>query len=206
MQHAAQVLGGARHEVHEIAVEGGNPDPVALRTREVCQRRGEVTGVLELAHAVACISHRRRNIEQQQEVGIGVGFVLLHVEAVGAREQPPVHAPDVVARRVWPVLREVGTRSQSRRTMQAANEPLHDGAGEQLEIPDPRENGRVEKGGHHSRGGVRHRMLDRGMGTRSSSCVITRSDVTRSDCARKFVRTRCRITGCASARMSSKPT
>src|SRR5262249_54353716 len=42
-----------------------------------------------------------------------------------------------------------------------------------------------------------------GTGTAVSNSSMIASDVTPSDSARKFVSTRCRNTGCASARMSS---
>ena len=47
-------------------------------------------------------------------------------------------------------------------------------------------------------------MPERGIGTASSRRSTSMSLVTPSDCAWKFVSTRCRRTGCASARMSSK--
>ncbi len=60
--------------------------------------------------------------------------------------------------------------------------------------------------------GIADRMIisayipDRGTGTASSSRSISVSLVMPSDCAWKLVSTRCRSTGCASARMSSKLT
>ena len=64
---------------------------------------------------------------------------------IGTRLEPPVDAPDVVARHVRPMLGEVGRRPQVRRTMQAVDESFDDGPREQLEIPDLRENGRIDK-------------------------------------------------------------
>ena len=82
--------------------------------------------------------HRARDVEQDREVGVRVGLVLLDVVAIGARVQPPVDAADVVAGDVAAVLGEVDRGAEERRAMQAVDEALDDVAREQLEVADPR--------------------------------------------------------------------
>ncbi len=79
------------------------------------------------------------------EVGVGVGLVLLDVEAIGARVQPPVDAADVVAGDVAAVLGEVDRRAEVRRAVQAVDEAVDDRARQQLEVADPREDLRIDE-------------------------------------------------------------
>ena len=80
----------------------------------------------------------------------------------------------------------------------------------QFEVPDPREGGRVHEPGAPHRGPrvpAFHRYIpDFGAGTEATSRSMIWSVVTPSDSAWKFVRTRWRITGWASALTSSSAT
>ena len=160
----------------------------------------------------------REMSSRTDEVGVGVGLVLLDVVAIGPRVQPPVDAADVVAGDVAAVLGEVDRRAEERRAVQAVDEALDDGAREQLEVADPREDLRVDEPApgidvllialRTSLRALAFRvyMPDFGIGTAVSSSSMIESVVTPSDSARKLVSTRWRSTGCASARMSSKLT
>ena len=94
---------------------------------------------------LAAEAHRLRDVEQHGEVRVRVGLVLLDVEAIGAREQPPVDAADVVARRVAAVLGEVHRRAEVRRAVQAVDEAVDHRARHQLEVADAGEHHRVDE-------------------------------------------------------------
>ena len=156
--------------IDDVVVERREPDAVALRAREIGEARREIAAVVELGHAprlplrVAAIAHRRRHVEQHDEVRVRVRLELLHVVAVAPRVQAPVDAPDVVARHVRAMLGEVGGRPEVRRPMQAVDEPLDDDLREQLQIPDPGEDRGIEKAGGLGRDGgchVCHRLHPR---------------------------------------------
>ena len=145
VQHHVEVLRRRRHVRDDVVVEGDDADAVALPLREVGEARAEIAAVFELRDAAARELHRLRDVEQDREVGVGVGFVLLDVVAVGARVQPPVDAADVVAGDVAAVLGEVDRRAEERRAVQAVDEAVDDGPREQLEVADPREDLRIDE-------------------------------------------------------------
>src|SRR5215208_7841568 len=113
--------------------------------------------------------------------------------------------------------------------MQAVDEAFDHMPREQFEVADPRQDLRIDEScagqclllhviTWNTRAATRKDNLslrtasvafDRryiplfGTGTAVSSSSMIESEVTPSDSARKFVSTRCRSTGCASARMSS---
>ena len=160
MEHDVEVLRRCRHVGDDVLVEGEDADAVALPLRQVGEARREKRSVFELGHPAAREAHRPRDVEQDREVGVGVGVVLLDVVAIGARVQPPVDAPDVVAGDVAAVLGEVDRRAEKRRAMQAVDEPVDDVAGEQLEVADAREHLRVdETGAGNRRTGLRHWLI-----------------------------------------------
>src|SRR6185312_8674177 len=149
VQDELEVLGRRRHVVDDIAVDRRQRYAVALQAREVGEAGREITGVRQLRDPprlrVGAVAHRRRDVQDHREVGVGIRLVLLDVVAVAPRVEPPVDAPDVVARHVRPMLGEIHRRAQMRRAMQTVDESLDDGAREQLEVPDPRENRGIEK-------------------------------------------------------------
>src|SRR5262249_51295716 len=181
---------------------------IALPLRQVGEAGADEAGVFQLRDAAAGELHRPRDVEQHRQVGVGVGLVLLDVEAIGAGIEAPVDAADVVAGDVAAVLGEVDRGTEVRRAVQAVDEPLDDVARQQLEVADPRQDLRIDEassryglvGCHHSRSGY---MPLFGVGTAVSSSSMIESVVIPSDSARKLVSTRWRSTGCARARMSS---
>ena len=248
VQRGLHVLRRRRHVLDDVVVEGGEPDAVALPVDHVGQAGGEDAAVIQLRDAPAAEGHGLRDVQQAGEVGVGVRLVLLYIKPIGAPEQLPVHAPDVVPRRVAAVLGEIDGCAEVRQSVHPVDEPLDDHPRDQLEVADAREDHGVHEPRpanhsalnvvtHYLCGGVRpaappytvargdpiaplrsrgslavarsHRpchIPDRGMGTASRSLSTSASLVTPSDCAWKFVSTRCRRIGCASARTSSKLT
>ena len=209
VQRDLEVLGGRRHPLDDVVVEGHDAHPVALLRAEVAEAGGEEAAVVELGQLVAAEAHRLRDVEEHREVGVGVGLELLDVEPVGPGPEPPVDAPDVVARHVAAVLGEVDGHAQVRRLVQAVDEPLDHEPRGQLEAADPGQHLRIDEPGAGRRGGSvgRHGYIcETGVGTTSMSWSMIWSVVMPSDSAWKLRSTRCRITGWARARMSSKLT
>ena len=147
VQDALEVLRRRRNVRDDVVVEGDAADAVALLLREVGEARAEILPVLELRNAAAREIHRPRDVEDDREVRVRVGFVLLQVVAVGPRVQLPVHAADVVAGHVAPVLGEIDRRAEVRRAVQPVDESVDHGLREQLEIADAREDLRVDEPG-----------------------------------------------------------
>ena len=111
------------------------------------------------------------------------------------------------------MLGEVDGPAEVGRAVEAAQEPLHHRAREQLEVADPGQDLRLEEpaDARTSRrvSALRTRPVyipDRGSGTAASSSSTIRVLLIRSDSAWKLVRMRWRKTGWARARMSSKLT
>ncbi len=140
-----EVFGRRRHEVDDVMVDGHNADAVALLAREVAQTRRQIARVVELADPIAGVIHRSRDVEDDDEVRVRVRLELLDVETVGAAKDSPVDAPNVVARHVRSMLREIDRQTQIRRAVKAVDEAVHHGAGQQLEVVDPRQHLGLQK-------------------------------------------------------------
>ena len=204
-----EVLGRRRHPLDDVVVEGHDAHPVALLHAEIAEAGGEEPAVVELGQLVAAEVHRLRDVEDGREVGVGVGLELLDVEPVGPRPEPPVDAPDVVARHVAAVLGEVDGHPEVRRLVQAVDEPFDDEPRGQLEATDAGQHLGVDEPGAGRCGGRvgRHGYIcETGVGTTSINWSMIWSVVMPSDSAWKLRSTRCRSTGWARARMSSKLT
>jgi len=145
VQHHVEVLGRSRHVRDDVLVEGEDTDAIALLVRQIREAGSEKRSVLELGHAAARELHRPRDVEQDREVRVRVRFVLLDVVPVGARVQAPVHAADVVAGDVAAVLGEIDRGAEERRAVQAVDEAVHHGAGEQIEVADAGEDQRIHE-------------------------------------------------------------
>src|SRR5262249_49301988 len=141
-------------------------------------------------------------------------LVLLHVVAVGAAEDLPVDVLELVAPGVLAVLRELDGEPVVRRAVLARDEALDERRRGDVEPRDTvahvrRERISPEEG---------HQLLNAGAtrgsfvsdpsvgGVASRSLSITRSTLTPSASAVKFVMIRCRSTGLATERMSSAET
>src|SRR4029079_6300761 len=107
---------------------------IPLAVHQIGETAGEDPPVIELGDTAAAEAHRLLHGQQHREVGVGVGLVLLYIEAVGTAEQLPVDAADVVAGGVAAVLGEVDGGAEVRRPVHPVDEPVDDRAGDQLEI------------------------------------------------------------------------
>jgi len=174
----SQMLGRRRNVVDDVVVDRRQPDAVALQAGEVRQTRRHVAAVRQLRQPsilrFAAVVHRRRHIEDDDEVGVRLGLEFLQVVPITARPQPPIDTTDVVARHVPAVLGKIRRRPEMGRLVQPVDEPLDHGTREQLEIPDPSENGRVEERTRFVRDrGHAAYIPDFGSGTAARSFSIT---------------------------------
>jgi hypothetical protein len=151
MQDDIEVLRRRRDLRDDVVVERDGADAVALALRQVGETGADVAAVIQLRDPLAGELHRSRDVEQHRQVGVGVGLVLLHVVAIGAREQPPVDPADVVAGDVAAVLGEVDRGAEERRPVVAVDEPFDDVARQQLEVADARQDLRVDESGAGNR-------------------------------------------------------
>ena len=146
VQQQLQMTHRRRHDIDQLFLECGQPDAIALRLRQPGQRRHEKARVVELGDGATAEVHGPRRIEREDHAGVGVGVVLLDVEAVGTSVHTPVDAAQVVTRLVRPMLREVQRRSLAQRPVLAVHEAVHHRARQQREIGNARQHGGVEKG------------------------------------------------------------
>src|SRR5688572_10602684 len=145
VEHMGEVPRAGWYVLEHVALEGYEAHPVALALREPEQARREEARVIELGNLAAAIPHRRRAIQQHHDCCIGLRFELLEVEPVGPRPELPVEPPQVVAREVGAMLREIGREPEVRRAVEPAHETLDHRAREQLQVRDAREDTRIDE-------------------------------------------------------------
>ena len=148
-QERVEVAGRAarRDAKAEFAVEEGEADGVALPDDEVGQRSGEVGGVGQLRHLARAVAHRRADVHEEVEAGVGLVLELLDVVAIRPGEELPIDVGGVVARHVGPVLHELHADALVRALVQPGDEPLHDAPRQQLQVGDAGEDVRVDEPG-----------------------------------------------------------
>jgi len=146
VQQQLEMPRARRDHLLQAVAEGGQPHPIALPLREPGEGRDEHARVRELVDRTARIVHGPRHVEREEHAGVGVGLVLLDVEAVGARVRLPVDAAEVIARLVLPMLREVETEPLLRGPVQSVHEPVHDRAREERQVGDAREERGIKEG------------------------------------------------------------
>ena len=207
MQHHLEVLRRRWDTGDDVVVERHQPDAVALFGAKVGQTRCQISTVVQLRDPLASEAHRPRDVEENGEVRIRVCLELLDVQAIGASEHAPIHKANVVAWHVASVLGEVDGHPEIGCLVQAVDKAINDRAGQKLEAADPRERLGVDKpsAGRALRS-VHGYIFEAGTGTASRSWLTIWSFVIPSDSAWKLSSTRCRNTGFASARISSKLT
>src|SRR5262249_13446588 len=77
------------HSVEDATQKTNNPRRIALLIPHITQRRRHKPRVIELAHAVRGISHRRRGIEQNQKLRIRLAAVALEKALAGSSKNVP---------------------------------------------------------------------------------------------------------------------
>ena len=125
LQDDRQMLRRRRYVIDNAVDERDETYAIALPAGEISEARGEVLCVFELRNTAIAEAHRCRSIQDDREVGVGVGLERLDAQPVGARVPPPVDVPRLVARQVLPVLGEVRRRAEVRRPVQPPHEAVH---------------------------------------------------------------------------------
>jgi hypothetical protein len=77
--------------------------------------------------------HRRARIQHHGAAKVRLLFVLFHIIALGLAHHFPVHVPQIIARVVGPMLRELHAEPVKRTLMQAGDEALDNLPGFHLE-------------------------------------------------------------------------
>jgi hypothetical protein len=135
-----------RQHADDRVVEGRERHSIALPVHQVGERGGEHLRVLDLLHPVApSVPHRGADVEQDVAIEVRFLLELLHVIAIAPRVHLPVDAGEVVARQILPVLGEFHAEALERAAMQSGKKSFDDGARLQLERPQARDDGGVEK-------------------------------------------------------------
>ena len=119
VQDQLQVSRRRRHDVDDVTGQRDQPDAIALLLREPRERRYQEARIIELRVRRAAEIHRRRRVEREHHVGVGVRLVCLEVEAIGAAVHAPVDAPQVVAGLIGRCSREIDRRSLRARPVHA---------------------------------------------------------------------------------------
>jgi hypothetical protein len=133
---------------------------IALPLGEIGQACRHEAAVFELGDAAAAGElHRPGNVEQDREIRVGVGFVLLDVVAIRSRVEPPVDTTDIVAGDVAAVLGKIDRGAEVGRAVRSVDEPLDDVACEQIQTSDPAQDFRIDEAGA-GKGGRGHGMAD----------------------------------------------
>jgi len=99
----------AEHGTMSTMSESTETNPTRSRWRwekYASKRRGTSRTVASTGRRRCCIPSTR-NVEDRDEIRVGIGLVLLQVQPIRSRIQPPVHVAGVVARHVLPVLGKV---------------------------------------------------------------------------------------------------
>ena len=133
------------HDLADGAVEGDAPDGVHLLEDHVRQASGSGASVVVLVQRSVAVVHRLGDIDDQMAAEVGLGLVLLDVEAVGLGPDLPVEVANVVANAVLAVLHELDGVPEHRALVHAGDEPLDDLASAKIEAGDLRDRRRVQK-------------------------------------------------------------
>lgn len=136
-----------------LLVKNGKPHRVLLSQGEVGQTSGDGCPIIELVQRSSTVLHTLRSIDEEGAPEIGILFVLLDVETVLASVNLPVDVPEVVTRRVLPVLYELDRLTEVRTAMHTRKEALHDVSGSKLHRVDAADRFRMQVFfgiGHHA--------------------------------------------------------
>ncbi len=130
--------------------ETDQADGVPLTDQQEREAGRQALRVIQLGEKAVLAAppvHRATHIQTDVGGEIGLLFVLLQVEPVGAPIHLPVDEPEVVARAIGPVLGELDGEPSVRRPMESGEEALDDRPGDQLQAAERVELGRVQQVG-----------------------------------------------------------
>ena len=120
----------------DVVVEGDEAGRVALAQQDQRERGDEPLRVGELRqHGVRAAGpgHRAAGVAHHHGAEVGLLLELLHVQAVVAAQDLPVHVAQLVARLIHPVLGELDGEPSAGRSVEAGQEAFDDPFGDDLE-------------------------------------------------------------------------
>ena len=99
------------------------PHEILLVEHDISQRRGQITGIIELADAVRTVVHRGTGIDEQVTAEIGFLLILLDVIAVELGVSLPVDVANFVPWRILAMFGELDAESFIRTGMEPEINP-----------------------------------------------------------------------------------
>src|SRR5690349_21697840 len=100
-----------RNVEHGSLVDAEQAGGIALVNYQVSQRGHKTAGKIQLPLVLADKAHRAAAIQHEVTTQVGFRFELLEVKPVGAGEDAPIQAPDVVTRHVVSVFGKLDARA-----------------------------------------------------------------------------------------------
>src|SRR5262249_13881258 len=95
---------------------------------EIRPQRADILGKLKLARVPAPIRHAARRVDEKIRAEVGFLLVFLDVVAIRLAIRPPVDVPDLIARIILPMLRELDAEALVRRLVNAGKKTLDEAA------------------------------------------------------------------------------
>ena len=90
-------------------------------------------------------AHAGAGVQQHHHLRVRFAAIPLQVRALRSREHVPVHMPQIVARCIGAVFRELLAEAEIRRPVQARHEAVHNRFRHQIQAGDLSQNGGIEK-------------------------------------------------------------
>jgi hypothetical protein len=102
-----------------IGIVRHHSDRILLAYEEVGKTGGCGAGILSFVPFGIAVGHGRAAIDQKRRAEVGFGLVLFNIKAIAFRPHFPVEMPDIVARRVFPVLDKLDGMAKERAGVKA---------------------------------------------------------------------------------------
>jgi hypothetical protein len=129
--------------VFDVFVEDNEAGGVALLRGHVDETGRHVAREIEFVDGMRAIAHGGAGVEQDQQLGIRFAAIALQIHALAAGEDIPIDVAQIVTRRVGAVLGELLAETEIGGAVQAGDEAVHDGLGDEVESVDGGESGRI---------------------------------------------------------------
>ncbi len=132
--------------VADLVVEGNQPGGIALAVDgQIEERRGEVAGVIHFVDAMGAELHRVAGVEQDRQQAVGFAAKALQIHPLGSGVDVPIDVAEIVAGSVGAIFGELLAETEVGRAVQAGDEAIDHGLGDQIEAGDAGEDGGIEE-------------------------------------------------------------
>ncbi len=137
---------GGADIVADLVVEGNQPGGIALAVDgQIEQRRGEVAGVIHFVDAVRAKLHGVAGVEQDGQHAVGFAAIAPEIHPLGAGVDVPIDVAKIVAGIIGAIFGELLAETKVGRAVQAGDEAIDHGLGDQIEAGDGGEDGGIEE-------------------------------------------------------------